>query len=62
MCECNFLNGKLHGTCKVFNYDECNACNACNACDKENCEWKKEIYEYIFDNGVRLNTEKNKIY
>ena len=51
MCECNFLNGKLHGICKVFNYDDCNACN------KENCEWKKDIYEYIFDNGVRLNTD-----
>jgi antitoxin component YwqK of YwqJK toxin-antitoxin module len=51
-CECNFVNGKLHGLCKIYDYSD-----ICNACGEENCEWKKEIYEYKYDNGVRLNMD-----
>ena len=55
LCECNFVNGKLHGNCRVYNYNECNACNACG---KENCELKKLVYIYRFKNGNRLNTDE----
>ena len=48
LCECPFVNGKIHGICKVYNYDECNACGEIN------CEQKKDVYEYPFENGNRL--------
>jgi hypothetical protein len=51
-CECNFLNGKLHGSCKIYDW-----CKTCFCCNQETCENKKDCYEYIYDNGNRLNCD-----